>query len=98
LRQISVYLVAALFLSSCGSEERDAAVQSVNRHIRNSETTEYGRLYHLKTEGGYDCIDVTFKRATDPSTVHAAALLENHGDNLVFKRFAEGRACEELRG
>ena len=71
---------------------------ALSMKIRNSETAEYGRLYHLKTEGGYDCIDVTFKRATDQSTVRAAALLENHGDNLVFKRFAEGRACEELRG
>jgi hypothetical protein len=85
-------------MSGCSSEERDAAMQTVNRHIANSQTAEYGRLYHLTSEGAFDCIDVTFKRGADHSTVRAAALLENKGDSLVFKKFVEERSCEDLRG
>lgn len=93
---MSASLIAALLLTGCSSEERDAAIQIVNREIRNAKTAQYGRLYHLKPQRGYDCIDVTFERVTDHSMMRAAALLENRGDYLVFKEFDEGNTCDEL--
>ena len=89
------YFIAAL-LVSCGSPEREAAIEIVNRQIANSGTAEYGRLYRLKTEGGYECIDVTYERTSDRSVMRAAALLENRGDHLAFKEFDEGNTCGEL--
>jgi hypothetical protein len=93
-----LYIAATFSLGACGSKDRDAAMEAVNRHIPDSRTARYGRLYHLKTEGGYDCIDVTFQRPSDRSTVRSAALLERRGADPVVRAFDQGNTCEELPG
>ena len=95
LRQ-PITIAAALLSSGCNSEERDAAIQVVNQHVPDSPTARYGSLHHHKTERGYDCIDVTFQRAADRSTVRAAALLENRRDHFAFIAFDQGNTCDEL--